>query len=174
MPCAAIPGMVRNPRRGEAFPLLTFIAPLRNASQPLSNSPRVGVLIGATWKSMRRMLSPPQTIEVRCPDDRIAAAGKLAVALIVGNDDGDVRWLRDRAGHRSEKAQQAGEETENDVSATLRWPLAMRQPTFWSGGRAAVLRVAGEFPIYEVEARPYSADVLQSREERGSSRASLQ
>jgi hypothetical protein len=36
------------------------------------------------------------------------------------------------------------------------------------------LRVAGEFPIYEVEARPYSADVLQSREERGSSRASLQ
>jgi hypothetical protein len=39
--------MVGNSRRRRVRPLLTFIAPLRNASTPVNNWLRVGVHIGA-------------------------------------------------------------------------------------------------------------------------------
>ena len=35
----------------------TKVAPLRRASWPVSSSPRVGVHMGHTWKSVKRTLS---------------------------------------------------------------------------------------------------------------------
>ena len=35
----------------------TKVAPLRSASTPVINSPRVGVHTGQTWKSVKRTLS---------------------------------------------------------------------------------------------------------------------
>ncbi|ELP32651.1 hypothetical protein RBSWK_03406 [Rhodopirellula baltica SWK14] len=44
--------MVFKSCRNSVLPLLTLIAELRNASNPDSSWPRVGVHIGATWKSV--------------------------------------------------------------------------------------------------------------------------
>jgi hypothetical protein len=48
-------GMVAMPTRIIVRPLLTFIAPLSSASRPVMSCERVGVHIGATWKSVRRI-----------------------------------------------------------------------------------------------------------------------
>ena len=49
--------MVGMPRRSTARPAVTEVAPLRSASCPLISSPRVGVHMGAQWKSVKRTLS---------------------------------------------------------------------------------------------------------------------
>ena len=49
-----ISAMVGRSRRSRVRPLLTFMAPLARASRPVISCDRVGVHIGATWKSVSR------------------------------------------------------------------------------------------------------------------------
>src|SRR5262245_42366155 len=48
-------GMVASPGRRNVRPAVTDVAPLRSAASPVSNWPRVGLHMGATWKSVRRI-----------------------------------------------------------------------------------------------------------------------
>ena len=97
------------PGRRNARPAVTDVAPLRSASRPVSSWPRVGVHIGATWKSVNRTLLVGEAVEVRRLQDRVAGVREVPVSLVVGHDDEDVGPSRHSALCKRRQRSRSGE-----------------------------------------------------------------
>ena len=70
------------------------MTPFLNSWRPVSSALRVGAHVGLTWKSVKRTLSRCRRSRLRRLEDGIAVRGDVAVALVVGQDEDDVRRRR--------------------------------------------------------------------------------
>ena len=69
---------------------MVCVTPFLNSCRPVISAERVGEQVGLTWKSVKRTASVVQPVEVRRLEDRVAVAGQVAVALIIGQHEDDV------------------------------------------------------------------------------------